>query len=319
MKLLIFGSTGMVGSSLIRTIKKTKSFSPIYPERSDLDLLNFPKIVKFLNKVKPDCIVIAAAKVGGIYANDKFPAEFIYENSVIQNNVIHAAHLSNINKLIFLGSSCIYPRLAKQPIKEEALLSGYLEPTNEPYAIAKISGIKMCESYNRQYNRDYRSIMPTNLYGPGDNFHLKNSHVIPSLIKKFLYAVKNNENEVLVWGTGEARREFLFVDDLSDAIIKIIKTNKKTYNKFVSSRVSHINIGVGKDISIKELAIMIKEIVNFNGTIKFDKSKPDGMPRKCLNVDKAKNMGWKSKTDLFEGLKKTYNWFCENTNNIKNI
>ena len=308
----------MVGSAICRLAKKKNCFEIIAPKKSKLNLLNQIDVQNFIKDVKPDCIIIAAARVGGIWANSTYPAEFIYQNSVIQTNVIHSAHLADVDQIMFLGSSCIYPALSSQPIVEGALLSGILEPTNEPYAVAKIQGIKMCEAYNKQYNRDYRSLMPTNLYGPMDNFHLENSHVIPSLIKKFHYAKVNKLKNVTVWGTGQAKREFLYVDDLADAIFSILDIEKNTYLSKVNSSVSHLNIGTGKDMTIKELVKEISSIVGYIENITYDTSKPDGMPRKCLNIKKVRELGWEPKTDFKTGLEKTYDWFILNQKLLKN-
>jgi GDP-L-fucose synthase len=317
-KILILGSSGMVGSAVYRLAKKKNCFEIIAPKTSKLNLLNQIDVQNFIKDVKPDCIIIAAARVGGIWANNTYPAEFIYQNSVIQTNVIHSAHLADVDQIIFLGSSCIYPTLSSQPIEEGALLSGMLEPTNEPYAVAKIQGIKMCEAYNKQYNRDYRSLMPTNLYGPMDNFHLENSHVIPSLIKKFHFAKVNKLKNVTVWGTGQARREFLYVDDLADAIFSILDIEKNIYLSKVNNSVSHLNIGTGKDMTIKELVKEISSIVGYIGNITYDTSKPDGMLRKCLNIKKVCELGWVPKTDFKMGLEKTYDWFILNQKLLKN-
>jgi len=317
-KILILGSSGMVGSAVYRLAIKKNCFEIIAPQKSKLNLLNQIDVMNFIKDAKPDCIIIAAARVGGIWANSTYPAEFIYQNSVIQTNVIHSAHLADVDQIMFLGSSCIYPALSSQPIEEGALLSGMLEPTNEPYAVAKIQGIKMCEAYNKQYNRDYRSLMPTNLYGPMDNFNLENSHVIPSLIKKFHFAKVNKLENVTVWGTGQARREFLYVDDLADAIFSILDIEKNTYFSKVNNSVSHLNIGTGKDMTIKELVKEISSIVGYVDNITYDTLKPDGMPRKCLNIKKVCELGWEPKTDFKMGLEKTYDWFCLNQKFLKN-
>ena len=309
LRIFIAGHKGMVGSALVRLLEK-KDVELITRKRNELDLLNQQDVQSFFKNQKIEQVYLAAAKVGGIHANNTYPADFIYENLMIQANVIHSAFLSGVKKLLFLGSSCIYPKNANQPIKEEELLSGKLEPTNEPYAIAKIAGIKMCESYNRQFGKshgiDYRSLMPTNLYGPGDNYHPENSHVIPGLIYRFHEAKINNLPKVTVWGSGIPEREFLYVDDMARASVHIMNIDKETYDKHTSSICSHINTGSGKDISIKELAETIKEVVNFNGEIDFDPSKPDGNPRKLLDSKKIKNIGFKPEISLKEGLIKTY-------------
>ena len=308
-RIYIAGHKGMVGSAIVRQLKDQEA-EIIKRNRTDLDLLNQSSVQNFFEHEKIDQVYLAAAKVGGIHANDTYPAEFIYQNLMIQNNVIHNAFLSGVKKLLFLGSSCIYPKNVNQPMKEEELLSGKLEPTNEPYAIAKISGIKMCESYNRQYGKshgiEFRSIMPTNLYGPGDNYHPENSHVIPGLIYRFHEAKINNLESVTIWGTGIPRREFLYVDDLAEASIYLMNLDKKTYVSKLSSLSNHINVGSGKELSIRELAETIKEVINFKGTINFDASKPDGSPRKLLDSEKISELGFKPKTGLKEGISKTY-------------
>ena len=307
-KIFIAGHKGMVGSALVRLLKK-KKVTIITKEKKELNLLDQKKVQSLFKNNKIDQVYLAAARAGGIYANNTYPAEFIYENLMIQNNVIHSAFLSGVKKLLFLGSSCIYPKNAKQPMKEEELLTGKLEPTNEPYAIAKIAGIKMCESYNRQYGNshgiDYRCVMPTNLYGPGDNYHPENSHVVPALIRRFHEAKVNNLKSVTIWGTGLPLREFLHVEDMAQASIKIMNLNKKKYNKIVKP-MSHINIGSEKEISIKALAKIIKKIVGYNGKIKFDKTKPDGTLRKITNIRRLNKVGFKHKIDLKEGLEQTY-------------
>ena len=308
-RIYIAGHKGMVGSAIVRQLKD-QEVEIIKRNRTELDLLNQSSVQNFFEHEKIDQVYLAAAKVGGIHANDTYPAEFIYQNLMIQNNVIHNAFLSGVKKLLFLGSSCIYPKNANQPMKEEELLSGKLEPTNEPYAIAKISGIKMCESYNRQYGKshgiEFRSIMPTNLYGPGDNYHPENSHVIPGLIYRFHEAKINNLESVTIWGTGIPRREFLYVDDLAEASIYLMNLDKKTYVSKLSSLSNHINVGSGKELSIRELAETIKEVINFKGTINFDASKPDGSPRKLLDSEKISKLGFKPKIGLKEGIIKTY-------------
>ncbi len=312
LKVYIAGHKGMVGAALVRILKK-QGVELITKDRKELDLLNQQDVHDFFKKQKIDQVYLAAAKVGGIYSNNSYPAEFIYENLMIQNNIIHNAFLSGVKKLLFLGSSCIYPRNINQPIKEEDLLTGLLEPTNEPYAIAKIAGIKMCESYNRQYseshNIDFRSIMPTNLYGPGDNYHPENSHVIPGLIYRFHYAKINNLPNVTIWGTGNPRREFLYVDDMARSCIHLMNIEKKILLKQTSPMFNHINVGSGKDLTIKELAEIIKKIIGFEGTINFDKKKPDGNPIKILNNKRIHNLGFKPLISLKDGLTKTYQDF----------
>jgi GDP-L-fucose synthase len=278
----------------------------------DLDLASQQQVNDFISNEKPDQIYLAAAKVGGIHANNIYPADFIYQNLMIQANIIHAAHQNNIQKLLFLGSSCIYPKNVKQPMKEEVLLTNTLEPTNEPYAIAKIAGIKLCESYNRQYNRDYRSVMPTNLYGPNDNFHPKNSHVIPALIRKFHDAKVENKPFVEVWGSGKPMREFLHVDDMADVSVYIMQLDKKILEKEIKPMLSHINIGTGIDVTIQDVAYIVKEVVGFTGEIVFNPKMPDGTKRKLLDVSKIQNLGWKHTIALRDGLKTTYEWFLKN-------
>lgn len=313
LKVYVAGHEGMVGSAIIRMLKKNKNIRLITKNKKELNLINQAKVQNFFCKEKPDQIYIAAAKVGGIYANSIYPAEFIYENLMIQSNIINAAFVNEVKKLLFLGSSCIYPKLTDQPIKEEYLLSGLLEPTNEAYAVAKIAGVKMCESYNRQYgishNIDYRCVMPTNLYGSGDNYHLNNSHVIPALIRKFHEAKINNQSKVIVWGTGKARREFLHVDDLAGACIYIMNLERNTFYKAIKPSCSHINVGSGEEYTIAELAKIIKEIVGYIGKIEFDSEKPDGMKRKLIDSKNINNLGWKKKVFLRTGLRQVYKDF----------
>lgn len=305
-KILILGSKGLVGSAIFNKLKELGYLNLLSPTRQELDLLNHKKVLEYFSDHKPDYVFLAAAKVGGILANSLYPADFIYQNILIQTNVIEASYQHNIKKLLFLGSSCIYPKLAPQPIKEDYLLSGPLEQTNEPYAIAKICGIKMCNAYNQQFNTNFLCIMPTNLYGPNDNFDPEHSHVVPALIRKFHEAKIQHKGVVKVWGSGKPKREFLYVDDLADASIYLL-------NKYNSNDVSpFVNIGVGKDISINELANMIKRIVGFTGEIEFDLTKPDGTPRKLLDITKMKALEWKPKTSLEEGLTRTYEWFKVN-------
>ena len=299
----------MVGSSLARLLKE-QDVEIITKDKNDLNLLNQANVKNFFKNEKIDQVYLAAAKVGGIYANNTYPADFIYQNLMIQNNVIHNAFLNGVKKLLFLGSSCIYPKNTNQPMKEEQLLTGKLEQTNEPYAIAKIAGIKLCESYNRQYgkshNIDYRCVMPTNLYGPGDNYDPENSHVIPGLIQRFHKAKINNSSSVTVWGTGKPRREFLYVEDMARASIHLMNIDKKIYDKYTLPMCSHINVGSGEDITIKELAETIKEVVEFKGEINFYLSKPDGVSKKLLSSEKIFSLGFKPTTNLKKGLAKTY-------------
>ncbi len=311
------GHGGMVGSAIYRQLEKESNTTILSASRNELELLSQDAVQNFLDKEKPDTVILAAAKVGGVHANNEYPAEFIFENLQIQNNIIHGCHKADVQNLLFLGSSCIYPKFADQPMSEDALLTGKLEPTNEPYAIAKIAGIKMCESYNRQYGRDYRSVMPTNLYGPGDNFHPDNSHVLPALLLRFHEAKINGDNEVVVWGSGTPKREFLHVDDMAAASVFIMGLSKKEYQNHTSPSASHINVGSGSDVSIRELAEMIINVVGFEGQIQFDTSKPDGSPRKLMNTSLLKSLGWKQKVQLSEGLEQTYHWFLENQNNLR--
>lgn len=318
-KIFIAGYKGMVGSSLVRLLTN-QNVEIITRDREELDLLNQRDVQNFFKNQRIDQVYLAAAKVGGIYANNSYPADFIYENLMIQNNIICNAFLSGIKKLLFLGSSCIYPKNANQPMKEEELLSSKLEPTNEPYGIAKIAGIKMCESFNRQYGKshgiDYRSIMPTNLYGPGDNYHPENSHVIPGLIYRFHEAKMNNLNNVTIWGTGVPKREFLYVDDMARACIHLMNIDKKKYDEHTSLMCSHINVGSGKDLSIKELALTIKDVVGFKGNINFDPTKPDGVARKFLDSKKINKLGFIPEVSLKDGLIKTYKYFIESNENF---
>jgi len=316
-KIYIAGHNGMVGSAIVRKLREKGFMNIVTCSSSELDLANQQNVHNFLQKEKPDYVVIAAAKVGGIYANDSYPAEFIYQNLMIEANLVHGSYLAGVNKLLFLGSSCIYPKESQQPIKEDYLLSGHLESTNEPYAIAKIAGIKLCESYNRQYGTDYRSIMPTNLYGPNDNFHPKNSHVIPALIRKFHEAKVENKPFVEVWGSGKPMREFLHVDDMADASIHIMDIDKRILESEVDPMLSHINIGTGADITIKDVAQTVKEVVGFCGEIVFNTKMPDGTKRKLLDVSKIENLGWKPVIILKDGLKETYEWFITNSKVVR--
>jgi GDP-L-fucose synthase len=313
-KIFVAGHNGMVGSALVRFLKN-ENIDLITKNRQELDLLDQCNVQNFFKNHKIDQVYLAAAKVGGIHANNAYPAEFIYQNLMIQTNVIHSAFLNGVKKLLFLGSSCIYPKNANQPMKEEELLTGRLEPTNEPYAIAKIAGIKMCESYNRQYGEshciDYRSIMPTNLYGPGDNYHPENSHVIPGLINRFHEAKKKKLPRVTIWGTGKPKREFLYVDDMALASIHLMNLSKELYQKYTHSRCSHINVGSGTDLTIKDLSETIKEVVSYKGEINFDHTKADGIQRKFLDCKKIKNIGFYPKTNLKDGLVKTYQDFLK--------
>ena len=315
-KIYIAGHNGMVGSAIVRQLqtKLNNTAQLITRTHQELDLTNQQQVDNFIAGERPNQIYLAAAKVGGIHANNIYPADFIYQNLMIQANIIHAAHKNNIQKLIFLGSSCIYPKSAKQPMKEEMLLTGILEPTNEPYAIAKIAGIKLCESYNRQYSRDYRSVMPTNLYGPGDNYHPKNSHVIPALIRKFHEAKSDNASKVTIWGSGKPKREFLYVDDMASACVYVMNLDKEVYQQQVKPMQSHINVGTGQDLTIKQLAEGIAKVIGFKGKIEFDISKSDGTKRKLMDSTRLNSLGWRPKIDLEQGIKQTYKDYCINSN-----
>lgn len=315
--IFVAGHNGMVGSAICRRLYDLE-VEVITANKNEVDLTNQLEVTEFFSDKKIACVYIAAAKVGGIYANNTFPAEFIYQNLMIQCNLIHSAHLSGVQKLLFLGSSCIYPKNAEQPMKECALLTGPLELTNEPYAISKIAGIKMCESYNRQYGRDYRSIMPTNLYGSFDNFHSENSHVIPALLRRFHEAKENNETDIKIWGSGTPRREFLHVDDMSSACIYLMNLEKEVYVKHTAESLSHVNVGSGIDYSIKELAELIKNIVGFEGNIVFDQTRPDGTPKKLLDSSLLSSLGWSSEITLNKGLQNTYNWFKNHQGKYRN-
>jgi GDP-L-fucose synthase len=308
-KIYIAGHSGLVGSAIVRQLKFRNFTNLIFRTHEQLDLTNQKSVNNFFKSEKPDYVILAAAKVGGIYANNIFPAEFIYQNLMIEANIIHASFKYNVKRLLFLGSSCIYPKEVKQPMREDALLTGVLEETNEPYAIAKIAGIKLCESYNRQYKTDFRSVMPTNLYGINDNFHLENSHVVPALIRRFHEAKLNNLAEVNVWGSGNAMREFLFVDDMAEASLFVLEVDRKIYQENTKPMLSHINVGTGVDISIREMATILKMVVGFKGKLKFDTSKPDGTLRKLIDVTRLSNMGWRYTTSLEDGLRKTYQWY----------
>ncbi len=311
-KIYIAGHSGMVGSAITSAFEKSGYKNLLLKNYPDLNLIRQAEVESLFEEEKPEAVIIAAAKVGGILANNTYRAEFIYDNLMIESNLIHSSYKTGVKKLIFLGSSCIYPKLAPQPLKEEYLLSDYLEFTNEPYAIAKIAGIKLCENYFRQYGSNYFSVMPTNLYGPNDNFDLKTSHVLPALIRKFHEAKVKNEKEVTIWGTGTPLREFMFVEDLADAILFLFENveAKNIYEKGIT----HINIGTGKDISINELAKLIADITDFDGKIINDTSKPDGTPRKLLDVSRINSLGWEYKTELQDGIVTTYNWFLNSLN-----
>tara|TARA_R110002072_G_scaffold296553_1_gene468542 strand:+ start:42852 stop:43826 length:975 start_codon:yes stop_codon:yes gene_type:complete len=316
-KIYVAGHRGMVGSAIVRQLEEQGYNNIIMRTRSELDLVNQQAVADFFSQEKPDAVFLAAAKVGGIHANNTLPAEFIYENMMIEANIVHQSYVNGVKKLLFLGSSCIYPKLAEQPMKEAALLTGTLEPTNEPYAIAKIAGIKLCESYNRQYAVDYRSVMPTNLYGPNDNFHPENSHVIPAMLRRFHEAVLSNAEKVVVWGSGKPMREFLYVDDMAAASIYVMNLDAETYQTHTQPMLSHINVGTGQDCTIRELAETIAKVTGFKGELEFDSTKPDGAPRKLMDVSRLEQLGWKAGVSLEEGLKLVYQWFLDNQDNFR--
>ena len=311
-RVFVAGHQGMVGSAIVRALEKAGDAEIITRTRSELDLLDQAAVFRFFNQNAVDEVYLAAAKVGGIWANNTYPAEFIYQNLIIEANIIHGAFQAGVRKLLFLGSSCIYPKLAGQPIAESSLLQGALEPTNEPYAIAKIVGIKLCESYNRQYGTDYRSVMPTNLYGINDNFHPENSHVVPALLRRFHEAKMQDLPSVTVWGSGSPMREFLYVDDMASACLHVMNLPKEVYGEHVLPMSSHINVGTGKDCTIRELANTIARAVGYQGDILWDTSKPDGTPRKLLDVGLLKRLGWQYSVELDEGIERTYQWFLQN-------
>lgn len=311
-RVFVAGHQGMVGSAIVRALEKAGDAEIITRSRSELDLLDQAAVFRFFNQNAVDEVYLAAAKVGGIWANNTYPAEFIYQNLIIEANIIHGAFQAGVRKLLFLGSSCIYPKLAEQPIAESSLLQGALEPTNEPYAIAKIAGIKLCESYNRQYGTDYRSVMPTNLYGINDNFHPENSHVVPALLRRFHEAKMQDLPSVTVWGSGSPMREFLYVDDMAGACLHVMNLPEEVYGEHVLPMSSHINVGTGKDCTIRELANTIARAVGYRGDILWDTSKPDGTPRKLLDVGLLKRLGWQYSVELDEGIERTYQWFLQN-------
>ena len=307
-RVFVAGHRGMVGSAILRRLQ-AQGVETITRTRAELDLTDQSAVAGFMSSERPGAVILAAAKVGGIHANNTYPADFIYENLMIEANLVHQAHLADVQRLLFLGSSCIYPRDVAQPMAENALLTGQLESTNEPYAIAKITGIKLCESYNRQYDRDYRSVMPTNLYGPGDNFHPENSHVLPALLRRFHEAVAEGRDTVMIWGSGKPRREFLHVDDMAEASLFVMDLDRATYEANTQPMLSHINVGTGEDVSIAELAAMVADVTGFRGHIAFDTSKPDGTPRKLMDVSRLADMGWRARTPLRDGIASTYDWF----------
>lgn len=319
-KIYIAGHRGMVGSAIVRELARKGYTNLVYRTHQELDLTNQAAVQHFFESEKPDQVYLAAARVGGIHANNTYPAEFIYDNLMVQNNVIHQAFRSGVKKLLFLGSSCIYPKLASQPMAEDALLTGKLEPTNEPYAIAKIAGIKMCESYNRQYGEshgvDYRSVMPTNLYGPGDNYHPENSHVIPALVRRFHEAKRQNQYKVVIWGTGTPRREFLYVDDMAKACVFVMNLPKVQYDQVTSPMQQHLNVGFGSDVTIAELAHLIAKVTGYAGEIEFDSTKPDGATRKWMDSSKLNHLGWQPIIFLEQGLQLAYTDYVSNLSDI---
>ena len=310
-KIYIAGHRGLVGSAIVRKLEKRGFSNLLMRTHKELDLTNQAQVQVFFKQEKPDYVILAAAKVGGIHANNTYPADFIYQNMMIEANVINSAYESKVKRLLFLGSTCIYPKAVEQQMREDVLLTGVLEPTNEPYALAKIAGIKLCESYNRQHSTDFRSVMPTNLYGINDNFHPENSHVIPALMRRFHQAKVNNDSEVVVWGTGKAMREFLYVDDMAEASLFVLELDEKTYQTNTKSMLSHINVGTGKDVTIKEMAEAMKEVIGYTGKLSFDTTRPDGAPRKLIDVTRLGSMGWEYSVDLKDGLKKTYKWYLK--------
>lgn len=319
MKIYLAGHRGMVGGAILRQLQARGETDVVTRTHAELDLTDQAQVRAFMAAERPDVVILAAAKVGGIVANNTYPADFIHDNLLIQTNVIGQAHAAGVQRLLFLGSSCIYPRLAAQPMTEDALLTGTLEPTNEPYAIAKIAGIKLCESFNRQHGRDYRSVMPTNLYGPGDNFHPQHSHVLPALMRRFHEAVEQKKDEVVIWGTGTPMREFLHVDDMAEASLFVMDLDRETYDANTLPMLSHINVGTGHDVTIAEVAGMIAEVTGFGGKIRFDTTKPDGTPRKLMDVGRLGRMGWTAGIPLREGLAGTYAWFKSHLTDLRQV
>lgn len=316
-RVFVAGHRGMVGSAIVRRLQALGYDNILTRGREELDLIDQAAVNAFFAEHRIDQVYMASAKVGGIHANNTYPAEFIYQNLMVEANITHAAHCNDVQKLLFLGSSCIYPKFAEQPMKEEALVTGVLEPTNEPYAVAKIAGIKLCESYNRQYGRDYRSVMPTNLYGPNDNFHPENSHVVPALLKRFHEATQRGDDEVVIWGSGKPQREFLHVDDMAAASVHVMELDDATYQAHTQPMLSHINVGTGVDCSIRELAETIARVTEYQGRLIFDSSKPDGTPRKLMDVSRLKALGWQASISLEDGLRDAYRWFVENQHQIR--
>lgn len=316
-RIFIAGHNGMVGSALVRQLDRNPEVQLVVRNRSELNLLDQQAVQQFFKHERIDQVYLAAAKVGGIHANNEYPAEFIYENLMIEANIIHAAHKAGVQKLLFLGSSCIYPKMAEQPMTEAALLTGTLEPTNEPYAIAKIAGIKLCESYNRQYGRDYRSVMPTNLYGENDNFHPQNSHVIPAMMRRFHEAKQAGDKQVVVWGSGKPMREFLHVNDMAAASVHVMNLENDIYQANTQPMLSHINVGTGVDCTIRELAETMQKVVGFEGELVFDTTKPDGTPRKLMDVSRLKALGWQASISLEAGLADTYAWYLQHQSHLR--
>lgn len=315
--IFVAGHRGMVGSAIVRQLQAKGYTNIITATHAELDLCNQAAVQQFFADQNIDQVYLAAAKVGGIHANNTYPADFIYENLMIEANVIHAAHVNGVQKLMFLGSSCIYPKMAQQPMVESELLTGVLESTNEPYAIAKIAGIKLCESYNRQFGRDYRSVMPTNLYGPHDNYHPENSHVIPALLRRFHEAVKDNAEVVTIWGSGKPMREFLYVDDMAAASIHVMELDAETFKANTQPMLSHINVGTGIDCTIRELAETVAKVIGFQGRLEFDATKPDGTPRKLMDVSRLGDLGWKASISLEDGLRDAYQWYLDNIDSAR--
>ena len=318
-KIFLAGHRGMAGSAIHQQLLKAGYGNVLVRTRQELDLTDQAAVREFMQREKPELVILAAARVGGIHANNTFPAEFIYQNLIMEANIVHQSWQAGCGQLLFLGSSCIYPKFAEQPMQESALLGGTLEPTNEPYAISKIAGIKLCESYNRQYGTDYRSVMPTNLYGQNDNFHLENSHVIPAMIRKFHDAKISNAPTVTVWGTGKAMREFLHVDDMAAACLHVLSLDKAVYQSVTEPMLSHLNVGTGVDVTVRELAETVQRVVGFEGEIIWDSSKPDGAPRKLMDVSKLQALGWQASIGLEQGLRSTYQWFIEHQAKFKSV